>query len=424
MGPAEARMPGRREFVLLMAALMASNAMAIDAMLPALPAIGSALGVVRDNDRQLVITCYLLGYGAAQLAFGPLADRLGRKRLLVGCLICYAGFAGLCGLAGSIHLLLAARFIQGIASGGLRVLVVAVIRDRFHGAAMAQIMSTAMIIFMVVPVLAPSFGQAVLAFGSWRQIFILLASYGLALALWSGLRLPETLAREARRPLSAGHVGRAVLETLRTRVSIGNTLAATLAFGGLFAFIGSIQQIIFDVFHRPELMGVAFAGIAGPMALSSYANMRLVMRVGPRRLLLAALAAFTLIAGLHLAIALLWGETFLSFILLQALTMACFGLVGANASALAMGPLGHIAGTASALQGLITTIGGALIGLVIGQLFDGSTIPLIAGFALGGGLALPVALWANPGQAGSAASPPAGLDEAVAEATLVETAAS
>lgn len=403
-------MPGKREFVLLMAALMASNAMAIDAMLPALPAIGRALGVARDNDRQLVITFYLLGYGAAQIAFGPLADRLGRKALLVGCLVSYATFAGLSGLAGSMTLLLAARFIQGIASGGLRVLVVAVIRDRFQGAAMAQIMSTAMIIFMVVPVLAPSFGQAVLWVASWRHIFILLASYGLALALWSALRLPETLPAAERRPLSAGHIARAAAETLATRVSIGNTIAATLAFGGLFAFIGSIQQIIFDVFHRPGLMGIAFACIAGPMALSSYANMRLVMRLGPRRLLLAALTVLTIVAAVHLAVALLWGETFASFIVLQAMTMACFGLVGANASALAMGPLGHIAGTASALQGLITTIGGALIGLLIGQAFDGTTIPLIAGFFAGGALALPFALWANPKEAALAPA-----DAAIAE---------
>ncbi|HYJ53235.1 MAG TPA: multidrug effflux MFS transporter [Allosphingosinicella sp.] len=389
------RMPGRTEFVLLMAALMASNAMAIDAMLPALPAIGEALGVARDNDRQLVITFFLLGYGLSQVAFGPLADRLGRKRLLVGCLLAYAAFGALSGLAGSMALLLAARFTQGIASGGLRVLVVAVIRDRFHGAAMARIMSSAMIVFMIVPVLAPSFGQAVLAVANWRWIFALLAAYGLWLAVWSAFRLPETLAVEDRRALSVRTIGAGLGQTLRRRESIGNTLAATLAFGGLFAFIGSIQQIVFDVFHRPELMGLVFAAVAGPMALSSYANMKLVMRAGPRLLLLRALTALTGIAIVHLVIALVWGESLWSFIALQALTMACFGLVGANSSALAMSPLGHIAGTASALQGLITTIGGALIGLVIGQMFDGTTIPLITGFAIGGALALPIAIWAN-----------------------------
>jgi len=390
------RMPGKREFVVLMAALMASNALAIDAMLPALPAIGRALDVLEDNRRQLVITFYLLGFGAAQLAYGPIADRYGRKPLLIGCMAFYAVFAALAGLAGSFPLLLGARFLQGVAAAGTRVLVVAIVRDRFHGSAMAQIMSLVMIIFMVVPVLAPAFGQGVLAIGSWRHIFILLAAYGLGLALWGWLRVPETLAEENRRPLSAAHIGQAVAETLRVRASIGNTLASTLAFGALFAFIGSIQQIIFDVFGRPELIGLVFGCIAGPMAASSYANSRLVMRLGPRRLLLGALTTFMIVALFHLAVVLAHGETIWGFVVLQALTMACFGLVGANAGALAMAPLGHIAGTASSVQGMITTIGGALIGLGIGQLFDGTTVPMIAGFAACGGLALLAAFWANP----------------------------
>jgi DHA1 family bicyclomycin/chloramphenicol resistance-like MFS transporter len=224
----------------------------------------------------------------------------------------------------------------------------------------------------------------------------LLAVYGLGLALWGWLRVPETLAPEARRSLSAANIGLAVRETLRTRASIGNTIASTLAFGALFAFIGSIQQIVADVFGRPELIGLVFGCIAGPMAISSYANSRLVMRLGPRRLLLVALATFMAVALGHLALTLALGETLWGFVALQAMTMACFGLVGANAGALAMAPLGHVAGTASSVQGMITTIGGALIGFVIGQAFDGTTVPMIAGFATCGALALLVALWANP----------------------------
>ena len=397
----ETNLPGRREFVVLMAALMASNALAIDAMLPALPAIGESLGIAEDNRRQLVITVYLLGFGAAQLAYGPLADRFGRKPLLIGAMLLYALFGALAGIAGSMNLLLAARFAQGVAAAGTRVLVVAIVRDRFHGSAMAQIMSLVMIVFMIVPVLAPAFGQGVLAIGTWRHIFIGLAVYGLLLALWGGTRMPETLPTEARRPLSARAIGSAVSATLRERASLGNTLASTLAFGGLFAFINSIQQIVFDVFGRPELIGIVFACIAAPMAASSYANSRLVMRLGPRRLLLAALATFTVFAALHLAVILVQGETIWSFVALQALTMACFGLVGANAGALAMASMGHIAGTASAVQGLVTTIGGALIGLAIGQLFDGTAVPMVAGFAVCGALAILAALWANPVQPGA-----------------------
>jgi DHA1 family bicyclomycin/chloramphenicol resistance-like MFS transporter len=389
--------PGRREFVLLIAALMASNALGIDSMLPALPAIGEALDVSEENRRQLVITFYMLGFGVAQLAYGPLADRFGRKRLLVGCMLGYAAFALLSGLAGSFALLLAARTLHGVAAAGTRVLVIAVVRDRFQGSAMAQIMSTAMIIFMIAPILAPSLGQLLMAMGSWRWIFFALAGYALILSVWAALRLPETLAREHRRPLSARHFGAAVKETLTSRVSAGNTLAMTLTFGALLGFLNSMQQVVYDVFHRPELLGIAFAGIAGPMALSSWLNSRLVMRFGSRRLLLIAMSAFTFMAALHLVAILIFGETILSFVLLQAMTMGCFGLVGANAGALAMEPLGHVAGTASALQGLLSTVGAALIGYFIGQLFNGTTIPLVAGFVICGGLGLMIAGWANAG---------------------------
>jgi DHA1 family bicyclomycin/chloramphenicol resistance-like MFS transporter len=188
-----------------------------------------------------------------------------------------------------------------------------------------------------------------------------------------------------------------VKETLTNRASAGNTAAMTLTFGALLGFINSVQQVVFDVFHRPELIGIAFACIAGPMALSSWLNARLVMRFGSRRLLLSAMAAFTFMAAVHLLLILLAGETIWSFVALQALTMGCFGLIGSNAGALAMEPLGHIAGTASALQGLLSTVGAALLGLLIGQLFNGTTIPLVAGFVIAGLLGLAVASWANAG---------------------------
>jgi len=387
--------PGMREFVALMAALMASNALAIDAMLPALPAIGTALGVLEDNQRQLVITAYLIGLGVSQIAYGPLSDRYGRKGLLVGSLVFYGIFATLAALASSFTLLLAARALQGVAASGTRVLVIAIIRDRFEGAAMARIMSLTMIIFMIVPVLAPAFGQGVLAISTWRHIFIGLGVYAALLIVWTLARLPETLPGTRRRPLSAAHIGEAVMTLLTTRKSIGNTIVTTFIIGALFTFVGSIQQIVFDTFGRPEMIALAFAAIAGPMAITAYANSRLVMRLGPRRLLLWALLAFTGTAIVHLLLVLVAGEGLWTFVFLQALTMACFGLVGANASALAMEPLGHIAGTASSFQGVITTVGGALIGLAIGQQFDGTTIPFLTGFVLCGAGAMAAALWAN-----------------------------
>lgn len=397
---ASASRPGKSEFVALMAALMASNALAIDAMLPALPAIGEALGVEEENRRQFVISSYLLGFGAAQLAYGPLADRFGRKRLLAASLLLYALFAALAGLASSFALLLGARALQGAAAAGTRVLVVSIIRDRFEGAGMAQIMSLVMLVFMIVPVLAPAFGQAVLAIGTWRHIFIGLAVYGGVLIAWLAWRLPESLAAEHRRPFTAASVAEAGRLTLSSRVFTGNTLAATLVMAALFAFINSIQQIVGDVFGRPELLALVFALIAGPMALSSWANSRLVMHFGARRLLLRSLAAFTALALAHLAFAAAVGDSLWTFILLQAATMACFGLVGANAGALAMEPLGRVAGTASSIQGTITTIGGALIGAAIGFAFDGTVLPMLAGFVLCGAAAFAFAAWANPAEPG------------------------
>ncbi len=389
--------PGMREFVALMAALMASNALAIDSMLPALPAIGDALGVTDENRRQLVITAYLFGFGAAQLLYGPLSDRFGRKWLLAGSLAFYGVFGLAAGLAGSFDLLLVLRFLQGVAAAATRVLVVSVVRDRFSGSGMARIMSMTMIVFMIVPVLAPTLGQGVLAFGTWRHIFIMLGVYGAVLALWLVLRLPETLRPEHRRPLSLRSIGDAAWTTLRIRQSIGNTVAQTLLMGALFAFINSIQQIVFDVFERPDLIGLVFACIAAPMTISSYANSRLVMRFGSRRLLLVALSCFTAASMIHLAVAEMVVENLWLFVGLQAGTMIFFGMIGANAGALAMEPLGHIAGTASSLQGTITTIGGALIGFAVGQSFNGSTIPFLIGFSVCGGLALVIAFWANRG---------------------------
>lgn len=395
--------PGTKEFVALMAALMAVNAMAIDAMLPALPAIGEALGAGEENRRQLVITFYLLGFGGAQLLYGPLADRYGRKGLLLVSLGLYAAFALACGLAGNFHWMLAARVLQGMSAAGTRVLVVSITRDRFHGSAMARVMSLVFIVFMIVPVLAPAFGQGVLSIASWRHIFIGLATYSTIVGLWALVRLPETHPAEKRRALSLAKMKEAIATTLTVRMSIGNTVALTLVMGALFAFINSIQQIVFDVFGRPELMALVFASIAGPMALSSWLNSHIVERFGSRRIMLVALQTFTGFAALHLVVASIFDEPLLVFVILHAITMASFGLISANLGAVAMEPLGHIAGTASSVQGLITTIGGALLGLAIGQLFNGTIIPMLAGFTLCGLGALIVALWANrPGAIGAA----------------------
>jgi MFS transporter, DHA1 family, multidrug resistance protein len=391
-----------REFVALMAALMASNALAIDAMLPAFPAIGEALNVAEENRRQLVVTAYLVGFGVAQLVYGPVADRFGRRPVLVVTMFFYAVFALLCGIVSSFEALLAMRALQGVAAAGTRVLVISVIRDRFEGSAMARVMSLVFIIFMIVPVVAPSFGQLVLAVASWRSIFIGLAVYGAVVLLWSWLRLPETLTDANRRPLSFASVGEATGMTLSNRVSIGNTVASTIIFGGLFAFINSIQQIVEDVFEAPALLGLVFACVAGPMALASWFNSRVVERRGPWTVARTALFFFTGFAALHLVLATSIGESIWLFVLMQMLTMASFAMIGANLGSLAMQPMGHVAGTASSVQGAIGTLGGAVIGAAIGQAFDGTVVPFLVGLTLCGTGGLLIALWANGARAAPA----------------------
>ena len=387
--------PRMAEFVAMMAALMATGALAIDAMLPALPAIGESLRIHDENSRQLVVSAYLLGFGVAQLFYGPLADRLGRKAILIISLGFYCVFAVAAGLSTSFAGMLAARAAMGAAASGGRTLVMSVVRDRFHGNAMARVMSLVSIVFMLVPVIAPSFGQLVLLFGNWRVIFFVLAGYSLLILTWLTLRLPETLHPDNRLALTASSLWQATVETMTHRASIGNTVAITLVQAGIFAFINSIQQIVFDVFKHPNLIGVVFASIAGALAISSYTNSRLVERIGARALVHRASLALVGFLVLHLAVAGLIGENLWVFIVLQALTMGCFGLIGGNLASLAMAPVGHIAGTAAAVQGVISTVGGTLIGLAIGQAFNGTTIPFLAGMLICSALGAAVAYWAN-----------------------------
>jgi DHA1 family bicyclomycin/chloramphenicol resistance-like MFS transporter len=380
--------PGFREFVVLIAGLMSLNALAIDAMVPALPAIGEALNVADENRRQLVVSLYVLGFGLTQIVYGPLSDRFGRKPVLVVSLVLYVAFALACWAAPSFTLLLAARMAQGGAAASTRVLVVSIVRDRFEGAQMARIMSLAFLVFLLIPMLAPVFGQLTLLVASWRAIFFGLALGGAMMLLWTVVRLPETLNPEYRRPLDLGTIWDGARQTLSNRQSLGYTLAFTLMMASLMGYINSIQQIVFDVFRRPELIAATFAGVALPMAFTSWLNSRIVERIGTRRVAHAGLALFTLFSLVHLGIVLAAGEGLWLFIVMQGLTMACFGLASANFGALAMQPLGHVAGTASSVQGTVGTIGGALLGLAVGQGFDGTLVPMVGGFAAFGAIGL------------------------------------
>lgn len=396
--PARAPGPGFPEFVCLIAMMMALNALAIDSMLPALPMIGEALGVTRENDRQWIVTAYLLGFGGAQIIYGPLADRYGRKPVLMVGIGLYVLFSALAAFAPSFELLVLARVGTGLGAASLRVLAVSIVRDRYSGRTMARVMSLSFLVFLGVPILAPSVGAAILAVGPWPWIFGLLAAAGAAVMLWAAIRLPETLHPEDRLPIDARRIGGAFREAVTNRQSIGYTLAMTAITGALFGFINSSQQIFADVFAAEAAFPLVFAGIASGIAAASLLNATLVVRLGSRLLSHSALLAFTAVAATHALVSALGFETIWTFAILQGLTMFCFGFVAGNFGSMAMEPMGHIAGTASSAQGFISTTAGSLIGFLIGQQFAGSATPMAAGIAACGATAVVFVLIAERGR--------------------------
>jgi DHA1 family bicyclomycin/chloramphenicol resistance-like MFS transporter len=389
---------GFAEFVALTAALMSLTALGIDSMLPALPAIGEALGVATENTRQYVVTAFVAGFGVAQLIQGPLADRFGRRRLLIVTLSLYVVANVLCAVSGSFALLLVARVFGGATVAACRTAVVAIVRDCYSGRAMARVMSIAFMVFMIVPVLAPTFGTLVLQFGDWRAIFWTIAAVTALVLAWFASRLPETLHPEDRQPLSLRRIAGGWRTALTDRWSLGYALASGVMLGALYGYLNSVQQIMADVFGKPQLLALIFATTSILMAIANLLNARLVMRLGTQLISHGALIGLIASAGLHLAFSLAGAETLALFAVLQAITMACFGLASSNFSAMAMENMGHIAGTASSVQGFLSVVVGTVLGVVIGQAFDGTTAPLEAGFVGCGLVALAIVLVTERGR--------------------------
>lgn len=360
---------------------MALNALAIDVMLPALGAIARDLAVPDANDQQLVVVVYILGFGAPQLIWGPLSDRFGRRAVLFVSLLGYTLFGLACALTGSFYQLLVARFVHGVFASGCRVVAVTAVRDLYAGREMARIMSLVMTVFMVVPILAPMLGQGVLLVLPWRWTFGVLVAAGLAMLGWSWLRLEETLPAEGRVPLSLRSSLKGYREVLCTRTTLGYTTAGGVIFGALFAFISTAEQVFREVFGQGRSFVFWFAGIALTLSVMNFLNARLVGRFGMRRLSHGAMVGFisvslALVAAMHFV-----GEELWLFFPLFAVAFGLFGLIGPNFSALAMEPVGHIAGTASAAYGFATTTLSGILGGMIGRAYDGTSFPLLVGFA-------------------------------------------
>ncbi|KJC54026.1 major facilitator transporter [Bradyrhizobium sp. LTSPM299] len=389
---------GFPEFVIIIASIMALNPLAMDMMLPALPNIRSAFGIVDANRPQLVLSIFLVGFGVGQFVMGPLSDRFGRRPVLLGGMTVYTIAGLLAIMAPSLETLLLARALQGLGTAATRVIATSIVRDCYAGRRMASVMSLAMMVFIAVPVIAPSFGQAVMLLTHWRGIFVILMIYGVIALAWSALRMPETLAPENRKSLAIPDVLAAFRQTVTTRQTLGYALAAGGVQGALFAFVFSSQQIFTEVFKLGHYFPLAFAAIAVGVAVAGFLNSRIVGRIGMRVISHAAISGFVVVAAVLLVAVKTETLSLPLFMVLAALMMFAFGLMMANFTALAMEPQGKIAGTASSLYGTITTLLGIGIGTTIGQDYDGTLLPFATGFLLCTLAALAVVLITEKGR--------------------------
>ena len=317
----------------------------------------------------------------------------------------YILFSVIAAFAPTFEALIMARVGSGIGAAALRVLAVSIVRDRYSGRTMARVMSLSFLVFLGVPILAPTVGQLILTVAPWPWIFGVLATAGTAFMIWAVIRLPETLHREDRLPIRLDRIAAAFREALTNRRSMGYTLAMTAISGTLFGFINSSQQIFFDVFEQPGLFTTFFGLMAGGVAIASLLNARLVERLGTRLISHTALLGFIAMGAVHSIVTLTGHETLWTFAILQGLTMFCFGLIAGNFGSMAMEAMGHIAGTASSAQGFISTTAGSTLGFLIGQQFNGSVAPLAIGVTACGILALAAVLYAEQGQLFRARNP-------------------
>jgi MFS transporter, DHA1 family, multidrug resistance protein len=389
---------GDKELTVMMASLMALNALAIDSMLPAFPAMVGTLSLADPNSIQFVISIFLLGTGIGALFHGPLSDRFGRKPILLIATVGAAVFSLACSLSPDFEMLLAMRFCHGLMAAAMGVLVVSVIRDQFDGDAMARRMSTIFLIFMIVPIIAPTIGQLILLFAEWRTIFDLMAFMGVLAALWVYYRLPETLRPENVIPIEPHALAKAWSKVLFHRNAAGYMIGAGIVQGALFGYLNSSPQMFDEVFNAADFFTIGFAIVAIGIAVSNFTNARIVERFGARRVSQTALVTFIVLGALQVAAAELAPTSLPLFLTLLTANMAMVGFIGSNFSSIAMTPFGDVAGAASSFQSFVKTLLAAGIGALIGQQFDGSVVPVAAGFLVCGLIALALVLWCEKGR--------------------------
>ncbi|RYY76800.1 MAG: Bcr/CflA family efflux MFS transporter [Gammaproteobacteria bacterium] len=383
------------EFTILVALLMSIVAISIDALLPALGIISNEILLDYPNQIQLVISALFLGMAFGQLICGPLSDAIGRKKVLYSGIFFFLCGSVICFFAQDITALLIGRVIQGLGVSGPYVSAMSIVRDKYVGREMAKIMSLVMMIFIMVPAIAPSLGQGILLMASWRYIFVLYVVYSIAVGLWIFLRLEETLPKEKRIPFTITGFTDGFKEVICSRITMGYTLCMGLFFGSFMGYLNSSQQIFQVQFGTGKLFTVYFGVLALVFGVSSLLNSRLVEKWGmhhiSKRAVVAIIASSAMFLGLHgIADIQLW-----MFMIYAAILFFCFGLIFGNVNAMAMEPMGHVAGIASAVIGSVSSIIAMVIGTAIGQFYNNTLIPTTLGFLTMTSLALIMMYVAN-----------------------------
>lgn len=388
---------GRREFIVLISMLMALTALAIDMMLPAFGDMRADFGLAADsNALARIVTVFFLGIGLGQLVWGPLADAFGRKRILwLGLSIYIVGAIG-GALSPSLEVLMLWRFVAGLGAAGVRVVTLGTVRDRYHGDQMAKVLSYIMAIFILVPMIAPSLGSAVLFVGTWRWTFAFFALAAALMSAWS-LRLPESLPPERRIPPDPSRLLEAGRYVLRSRFTMGFTLAQTAMFGFFASYLASTQLIVDDVFGLAEWFPLIFGGASIALGSATLLNPRLIDRFGLRRMVRYAVLGHLLAAVFFalVAVATRGQPTFALYMLAIVFILLMHALSMPNLNSAAMMPMGRVAGTAAAVIGAVTTLLGAALGAVVDSFYDGSITPLALAAVAVSAAAAVLARWAD-----------------------------
>jgi DHA1 family bicyclomycin/chloramphenicol resistance-like MFS transporter len=388
--------PAFVEFVIIMSMMISLTALSIDAMLPALPQIGHDLGITNPNDRQLIVAIIFFGSALGQLFFGPLSDKTGRKPAI------YAGYAFF--ITGSLisvfsanfPVMLVGRIFQGFGLSAPQAVTLALVRDQFEGRRMARVMSFVMTVFVLVPMIAPTIGQGILSVVGWRGIFSSFLVFALITVIWFALRIPETLAPENRSPFSVKRILDSIREILKIRPTLGYTISVGLTQGVFIGYLNSAQQIFQEQYALGKLFPLFFATISLSLGMASLLNARLVMRYGMHKLIQWAIGIAFGLAIIFLGIStVLAGQPPLWFLMAYLMmSFFCTGILFGNLNALAMQPLGHLAGIGAAVIGSLSTLISMLLGTLIGRSYNGTVLPLVVGMTALSGITIFIIRWA------------------------------